>query len=90
MIAIRGTDLFSFSDFLIDVNLFFETFIYRLATTVIPGAVIMPKDIVVDLIRTAALPPLIVDEQGKMKTTPSPSLYETWEALLHSTNTSRR
>lgn len=69
VVAIRGTDLFSFKDFLIDVNLFFETVIYQFAASNIPGAVFTPQNLIEDLIRIASIPP---DELPT---------FETWDAL---------
>ncbi|KAG5468188.1 hypothetical protein LSCM1_02164 [Leishmania martiniquensis] len=75
VIAVRGTDLFSFTDFLFNTNIFFEVVLYQLMTTLIPGTVVVPKDLIVDLLRTASLP---ADSYG--------DVYETWAELTRSGN----
>ncbi|CAC9537321.1 conserved hypothetical protein [Leishmania infantum JPCM5] len=79
VIAVRGTDMFSFTDFLFNTNVFFEVVLYQLMTTMIPGTVVVPKDLIVDLLRTASLP---ADSYG--------DVYETWAELTRSGNHSLR
>lgn len=79
VIAVRGTDMFSFADLLTDVNLYFETFLYRVIAALVPGATMLPKDMVSDLIRAASLPS---GESGVPR--------ETWAELVRSRNRSRR
>ncbi|KAG5467786.1 hypothetical protein LSCM4_00870 [Leishmania orientalis] len=79
VIAVRGTDMFSFTDFLFNTNIFFEVVLYQLMTTLIPGTVVVPKDLIVDLLRTASLP---ADSYG--------DVYETWAELTRSGNHSLR
>lgn len=68
VISIRGTDLFSFKDFLIDVSLYFESILYQVAATNVPGAILTPKNLVEDLIRMASIP----SEDNN---------FETWEEI---------
>ncbi|KAG5493883.1 hypothetical protein JKF63_01715 [Porcisia hertigi] len=79
VIAVRGTDMFSFTDLLSDINIFFELALYQFITTLIPGTFVVPKDLIVDLIRTASLP---ADPHG--------DVYETWAELTGSDNHSLR
>ncbi|KPI86444.1 hypothetical protein ABL78_4475 [Leptomonas seymouri] len=79
IIAVRGTDMFSFTNFLFNINVFFEIALYQFMTTFIPGTAIVPKDLVVDLLRTASLP---ADGDG--------DVYETWAELTSSGNHSLR
>ncbi|CAJ1014852.1 putative Lipase (class 3) [Leishmania shawi] len=79
VIAVRGTDMFSFTDFLFNTNIFFEVVLYQLMTTLLPGTVVVPKDLIVDLLRTASLP---ADSYG--------DVYETWAELTRSGNHSLR
>ncbi|GET92202.1 hypothetical protein, conserved [Leishmania tarentolae] len=79
VITVRGTDLFSFTDFLFNTNVFFEVVLYQLMTALIPGTVVVPKDLIVDLLRTASLP---ADSYG--------DVYETWKELTMSGNHSMR
>ncbi|EAN99169.1 hypothetical protein TcCL_NonESM02366 [Trypanosoma cruzi] len=78
IIAVSGTDMTSFRDFLIDVNLFFEVVLYHLLSNIIPGAVILPSELIADLIRLASLPAAKNRES------------ETWETLVSSRNTNLR
>lgn len=79
VITIRGTDMFSLADFLIDINLFFEVGLYQLLASFVPGASVVPKDLVVDLLRTASLP---ADSPNDVR--------ETWAELTSSKNHSLR
>ncbi|KPA82163.1 hypothetical protein ABB37_03292 [Leptomonas pyrrhocoris] len=79
IISIRGTDMFSFTDFLFNINVLFEVALYQFMTTFIPGSAIVPKDLVIDLIRTASLP---AEADG--------DVYETWAHLTSSGNHSLR
>ncbi|CCW66617.1 unnamed protein product [Phytomonas sp. Hart1] len=89
VIAVRGTDLFSFTDFLIDIDLFFETVLYQFMTMVVPGSVVVPKELVVNLIRLVSLQEKLwspIDTPSHVE----PSSEETWAHLLNSTNKSLR
>ncbi|CAD2215724.1 Lipase (class 3), putative [Angomonas deanei] len=98
VIAIRGTDLSSFTDFLIDVNMFFETVLYQVLTSVIPGAAIIPPDLVSDMIRLVSIPPSdsVYDLSTAYYANPTPKRYkedprrETWAQLTQSRNESLR
>lgn len=79
IIAVRGTDMFSFTDFLFNINVFFEVALYQLMTTFIPGSAVVPKDLIVDLLRTASLP---AEAEG--------DVHETWAELTSSGNHSLR
>lgn len=79
IIVVRGTDMFSFKDFFFNINIFFEVALYQLMTTFIPGSAMVPKDLVVDLLRTTSLP---AEADG--------DVYETWAELTSSTNHSLR
>ncbi|RNF04637.1 hypothetical protein TraAM80_04932 [Trypanosoma rangeli] len=74
VIAIRGTDMTSFRDFLIDVNVFFDVVLYHLLSNIVPGAVILPSELIADLIRLASLPATTNRE------------HETWKTLTASQN----
>ncbi|CCW60562.1 unnamed protein product [Phytomonas sp. EM1] len=89
VIAVRGTDLSSFKDFLIDINLFFETVLYQLMTMIVPGAVVVPKELVVNLIRVASLQEKFCSPVGGLSNVEADS-EETWAHLLSSTNRSLR
>lgn len=56
VVAIRGTDLFSTKDFLVDVNLYFESILYQFAVSNVPGAIFTPLNLVEDIIRLASIP----------------------------------
>jgi lipase ATG15 len=79
IISVRGTDMFSFTDFLFNINIFFEVALYQLMTTFIPGCSLMPKDLVVDLLRIASLP---AEASG--------DVHETWAELTSGGNHSLR
>eukprot|EP00796_Vickermania_ingenoplastis_P007218 gene7218-5071_t len=76
VISIRGTDMFSFKDFVIDMSLYFETILYQFAASSVPGAILTPKNLVEDLIWLASIPPH-----------ESPS-FQTWEEITSSRNAS--
>lgn len=57
IVAIRGTDMFSFKDFLMDVNLFFETILYQFVISNVPGSIATPTNLVEDLIGLSSFPP---------------------------------
>ncbi|RNF24705.1 uncharacterized protein Tco025E_02385 [Trypanosoma conorhini] len=78
VIAVRGTDMTSFRDFLIDVNVFFDVVLYHLLSNIVPGAVILPSELIADLIRLASLPATTKRE------------HETWETLTASQNAGPR
>nr|CCC90205.1 unnamed protein product [Trypanosoma congolense IL3000] len=69
LISIRGTDMTSISDYLIDFNMFFEVIIYHLLSNVVPGASILPSNLIADLIGAASLP------------SDTSAHHENWEAL---------
>lgn len=56
IVAIRGTDMFSFKDFLMDVNLYFETILYQFVICNLPGSIATPTNLVEDLIRLSTFP----------------------------------
>lgn len=56
IVAIRGTDMFSFKDLLMDVNLYFETVLYQFVISNVPGSIATPTNLVEDLIGLSSFP----------------------------------
>ncbi|CBH10618.1 hypothetical protein, conserved [Trypanosoma brucei gambiense DAL972] len=70
VVAIRGTDMTSAIDFLVDFNMFFEVVLYHLLSNFVPGAGILPSHLIADLIGLASL-----RSDGNFQ-------YGTWESLI--------
>ncbi|ORC93521.1 uncharacterized protein TM35_000013980 [Trypanosoma theileri] len=78
VISIRGTDMTSFKDLLIDVNIYFDVVLYHILSNIVPGAVILPSEFVADLLRLASIP------------ASSKQRIESWKSLTKSQNSSLR
>ncbi|CUG06112.1 lipase, putative [Bodo saltans] len=50
VVSVRGTDLTSFADVLQDVNMFFEVSLYHILSSIVPGAGLLPEELVSDFI----------------------------------------
>ncbi|KEG13143.1 hypothetical protein DQ04_01191110 [Trypanosoma grayi] len=76
VIAVRGTDMTSAKDLLIDVNLFIDAVLYHFLSSIVPGAVVLPSELIADLLRLASLPAT------------SEQIPKSWESLVSKNNTS--
>lgn len=54
VVAVRGTDFTSFADALQDVNMFFEVALYHTLSSIVPGAALLPEELVSDFILLAS------------------------------------
>ncbi|EPY23629.1 hypothetical protein STCU_07611 [Strigomonas culicis] len=84
VVAVRGTDMSSFTDFLIDVNLFMEMTLYQVLARVIPGVVLIPHELVGNTLRILSMPP----EEDRVPW--AAGARETWQDLAASGNHSLR
>jgi lipase ATG15 len=50
VVSVRGTDFTSFADVLQDVNMYFEVSLYHILSSIVPGAALLPEELVSDFI----------------------------------------